>query len=178
MDPQIIPLYYLSSLAGLVMVVGGIWLLYKQKIYIDRESKKITAIETPIGKFKTNVPALALFVLGFFPLVYPIVKSAGFTEEIIIRGTVHATTFPVQVYAVIKSDSILQNRDFSLQLPIFKQVSDEYKILYIAGNIIVEDQADLGKSQHGELKLPPKELLPSRPASFEPDVVPTPPEFQ
>jgi hypothetical protein len=98
MDPKIIPLYYLSSLAGLIMVAGGIWLLYKQKIYIDKESNQVTEIETPLGKFKTNVPALVLFALGFVPLIYPIVQSSGFAEEVRIMGNVKAGTFPVQVY--------------------------------------------------------------------------------
>jgi hypothetical protein len=174
MDPKIIPLYYLSSFAGLLMVAGGIWLLYKEKIYIDRESKEITEIETPIGKFKTNAPALALFVLGFIPLIYPIWNSAGFVQEIMIKGNVKATTFPVQVYAVIKSDSLMQNRAFSLQLP----VNDEYKIIYIAGSVILEDLAEIGQKQNGEILLPPKDITPARPVAYEPSDVPKPPEFQ
>jgi len=178
MDLKIIPLYYLSSFAGLIMVVGGIWLIFKEKIYIDKESKEITEIETPVGKFKTNVPALALFALGFVPLIYPIVKSAGFFDEIIVKGNVKATTFPVQVYAVIKSDSLLQDGGFSLQLPIVENMGGEYKIIYIAGNIVVEDRADLGKRQNGAIQLPPKEIMPSRVTTFEPNVSPKPQEFQ
>ncbi len=49
MDTNVIPLYYLSSFAGLVMVVGGIWLIYKQKICIDSESKQVTEIyQSPV----------------------------------------------------------------------------------------------------------------------------------
>ncbi len=179
MDPRIIPLYYLSSLAGLIMVAGGIWLIYKEKIYIDQESKQVTEIETPIGKFKTNVPALVLFALGFVPLIYPIVKSAGFAEEIRIQGNVKASTFPVQVYAVIKSDSLLQNRDFSLEVPVVEGSDGEYKILYIAGSMVLEDRADLRKTQDGKIQLPDKELLVSAKERFEPAAVaPVPPEFQ
>src|SRR5258708_4651310 len=129
MDPRIVPLYYLSSFAGLVMVIGGIWLLYKEKIYIDRESKQVTEIETPIGKFKTNVPALALFLIGFVPLIYPILKSANFAEEVLIRGNIKASSFPVQIYAVAQSDSVLQNRDFSLKVPVRRTLGEGYKIL-------------------------------------------------
>ncbi|MEA2599876.1 MAG: hypothetical protein QOF89_868 [Acidobacteriota bacterium] len=42
MDTNALPLYYLSSFAGLIMVVGGIWLIYKEKIYIDSESKQVS----------------------------------------------------------------------------------------------------------------------------------------
>jgi hypothetical protein len=73
LDIGFTPLYYLSSFAGLVMVAGGIWLLYKQKIYIDSESKQVIEVELPIGKFKTNLPVLVLFALGFVPLIYPLV---------------------------------------------------------------------------------------------------------
>ena len=159
MDSRIIPLYYLSSLAGLVMVVGGIWLLYKQKIYIDSESKQITEIETPIGKFRTNIPALILFALGFIPLIYPIIKSAEMTEQVNIKGKIISNQYPVQVYAVIKSDSVLENRDFSLQVPVLKNLSNEYKIIYLVGNMVLEDRADLAKQKNGEIFLPGKEKI-------------------
>ncbi len=178
MDPRIVPLYYLSSLAGLVMVLGGIWLLYKEKIYIDRESKQVTEIETPVGKFKTNVPALALFALGFFPLIYPLVKSATFVEEVRLKGSVTSSRFPVTIYAVIRSDSLLQGSDFSLQLPRLAGVGEEYKIIYVVGNAIFEDRADLSKRTNGEVLLPAKDISLGRTAEFVPDLTPVPPDFR
>ena len=35
MEPSLVPIYYLSSLVGLVMVAGGSWLIHREKIYID-----------------------------------------------------------------------------------------------------------------------------------------------
>ena len=177
MDPRIVPLYYLSSLAGFIMVAGGIWMLYKQKIYIDRASKKVTEISTPIGTFRTNIPALALFALGFFPLVYPIVKSAGFAEEILIRGNVRASAFPVQVYAVVQSDSLLQNRDFALKVPVLRELGQEYKILYVCGSLVCEDRAELQSRTNEAIHLLPKELSPASVAEYETDLPPVPPEF-
>jgi hypothetical protein len=177
MDPKFVPLYYLSSLAGLIMVAGGVWLLYKQKIYIDKESNQVTEIETPLGKFKTNIPALVLFALGFVPLIYPIVQSSGFAEEVRIVGNVKASTFPVQVYAVIKSDSLLENRDFSLPVPVPKGGSEEYKIIYVAGNIILEDRVDLTKKQNEELHLQAKEIFPAAVKSYQPAISPKPAGF-
>jgi hypothetical protein len=60
MDARI-ALYYMCSTAGLVMIGGGIWLNYKQKIYIDREWKRPVEINTPRGNFKSNYPALVVF---------------------------------------------------------------------------------------------------------------------
>ncbi|MEW6086955.1 MAG: hypothetical protein AB1498_01455 [bacterium] len=177
MDPRVIPLYYLSSFAGLIMVAGGIWLLYKQKIYIDRESKEVTEIETPIGKFKTNIPALILFALGFVPLIYPIIKSSEITEQVSIKGMVKANEYPVQVYAVIKSDSIMENRDFSLQVPVLKNITDEYKVIYLVGNMVFEDRADLKNQKNGEIVLPGKEIQSAVAANFKTKLQPVPEEF-
>ena len=63
MDARI-ALYYVVAVAGFVMVVGGMWLIAKQKIYIDRESKQPVEIKLPLGvSVKSNYPALALFAL-------------------------------------------------------------------------------------------------------------------
>ena len=180
MDPsRFIALYYLSSVAGLFMVAGGIWLIYKEKIYIDKESKEVTEIETPIGKFKTNIPALALFILGFIPLIYPLVKSGEITKETTkemkIMGSVKSSTHPVQVYAVIESDSLMQDREFSLWVPTS---SKEYRVIYIARNIVLEDIADPKGKKSEEIKLPGKEILAAGTESFEPDVSSVPQEFR
>src|SRR5215813_1014704 len=87
-EASLVPLLYLCSLAGFSMVVGGIWLIYKEKIYIDRESKQVTEVKTPLGSFKTNIPALVLFALGFVPLIYPIVKSTELASEVKIIGKI------------------------------------------------------------------------------------------
>lgn len=86
------------------MVVVGIWLIYQQKIYIDAESKQVTEIETPIGKFRTNLPALVLFAFGFVPLVYPIVQAKSFAQKLETCGDMEAGAFPVNVYAIVKLD--------------------------------------------------------------------------
>ena len=80
MDPRV-PLLFMIVFAGFVMVAGGMWLLYKQKIVIDKESNQPIEISLPGDlKFKSNYPALALFVLGFFPLVYPLSKLGILTD--------------------------------------------------------------------------------------------------
>ena len=57
MDSRMV-LYLLIAIAGFVMVVGGMWLIYKQKIYIDRESGQPITVELPGNfKFTSNYPA-------------------------------------------------------------------------------------------------------------------------
>jgi hypothetical protein len=169
MDSKIIVLYYVSSMAGLVMVIGGIWLIYKQKIYIDRESKQITEIETPIGKFRTNIPALALFVLGFFPLIYPIYESSSIIrlEKVKVVGKVKASVHPVLVYAVMLSEPLQEDREFSMQLPIMYTKDREYKIIYIAGTTILEDRLDMSQVKDGIVNLREKDIAIPQGQEFE-----------
>jgi len=179
MEYKVMVLYYLSSIAGFIMVAGGIWLIYKQKIYIDRESNQVTEIETPVGKFKTNIPALVLFALGFFPLIYPIVRIERFREEVPIKGSLKADAFPVMIYAVSGSDTLLEAGDYSLQVPLSGGTTSEYKILYVAGNNIVEARANLKKIENGEVVLPAKEISAGGVPSFKPNALPpVPSEFK
>jgi hypothetical protein len=171
-DNSILPLYYLCSVAGFVMVIGGIWLIYKQKIYIDRESKQVTEIDTPIGKFKTNLPALVLFALGFVPLIYPIVAIKEIRKEVRIVGNVKSSIHPVHVYAVTQTDSLLQDRDFRLTVP--SPSSEGYKIIYVAGGIVLEDLANPSSDNGKEIKLSAKEIVA---VSYESNVLPTPKDF-
>ena len=65
--------YYLCMMAGLIMVGGGIWLLAKKKIILDAKTGEVVDFDFPlVGKFKTNIPVLGLFLIGFIPLIYPI----------------------------------------------------------------------------------------------------------
>jgi hypothetical protein len=175
LDSSVLPLYYLSSFAGLVMVVGGIWLLYKEKIYIDSESKQVTEIELPIGKFKTNLPALVLFALGFIPLIYPMAKCSGMLSELRLHGRIDGDAFPVQVYAVVRTDSLNAPGDFSLRVP---ELAD-YKILYVVpGEPVVDYQPDVREARSGELQLKPFTLVASRKERYKPnELQPVPPEF-
>lgn len=182
MDFRILTLYYLSSFAGFIMIAGGIWLLYKQKIYFDKESNQITEIETPIGKFKTNIPALALFIVGFIPLIYPIwqISSLPQIEQVKLIGKVTASDYPVLVYAVIVSESLQNDREFSIQVPVDSK-DREYKIVYIAGggDVIEEERADISKAKDGMLSLKEKDIILRKKQTFEPGVIKdVPPEFR
>lgn len=115
-DPRIW-LYFVSSLTGVIMVIGGIWLIYKEKIYLDAESKQPIEISTPIGGFKNNYPALTLFALGFFPLIYPIytinnLSDYARVETVRIKGLVDAHTYPVLIYASVDQDARTAKGDF------------------------------------------------------------------
>lgn len=177
MDQRIILLYYLCSIAGLVMVVGGIWLIYKEKIIIDKETKQVIEVEIPFfGKIKTNIPALALFIFGFAGLIYPIIQSRGFAQQLRITGDVETDTFPMTIYAIVELDTLQNNRRFSLTVPFLKEVTKEYRVLYLAQNLVEEEFADAQQTQSGEIRLPMKKISAGVAETFEPNPIPPVPD--
>lgn len=176
-DPQIIPLLYLCSFAGLIMVAGGIFLIYKEKIYIDRETKEVTEVETPIGKFKTNAPALVLFVLGFFPLVYPIYMANVASKMVSISGELSSTKYPVNVYAVVESESLLNDGSYRLMVPARNQ-NEKYKLIFYSHNIFLEDIADLKAMESDDIRIGKKNIIvPQKTPTFKKNIIEIPSDF-
>lgn len=175
--PQIIPLLYMCSIAGVIMVAGGIFLIYKEKIYIDKETKKVTEIETPIGKFKTNAPALVLFVLGFFPLVYPIYTAKERGKMVTISGELSSTNYPVNVYAIAESESLLNDGSYKLMVPA-KSENDKYKIIFYSHNIFIEDTADFKGVENDNIRIAKKSItVPQTSPVFKKNIIEVPSEF-
>jgi len=165
------------------MIVGGIWLIYKQKIYIDRETKQVTEIDIPLfGKLKTNVPALVLFALGFVPLLYPISRSQ--TQYVKVHGSVVSSVRPVTVYAVVETQVVENGETFSLPIPLLQSADYTPKVLYVLGasQDVFGDLLDTQQQRKGVIDLREKQISPSsQPAqqsvAFEPDIAPPPAEF-
>lgn len=155
-------LYYAPSIAGLVMVVGGMVLLYKEKIYIDRETSKVIEVETPVGKFKTNIPALVLFVLGFVPMLLPLywAKTAASVRHVKVRGPVISTR-PTTVYAAIRQDALQTSRDFSMNVPVVNDPDNEYLIVYVSGDVVRSQPVDLAAAKNDTIVVEAWELDPS-----------------
>lgn len=155
MENQFILLYYLSSVTGLIMVVGGIFLLYKEKIYIDSQTKEVTALETPVGTFRTNAPALALFLIGFIPLIYPIYQSSKKEDTVTLYGKLieDNSIYPVQAYVVLDSQSFNNKSDYIFNVPAHWD-KGYYKVLYkMKGDNVQEETANLASAQNGQITL-------------------------
>jgi hypothetical protein len=178
MAEQFIWLYYLSSVTGLIMVVGGIFLLYKEKIYIDSQTNEVTSLETPIGKFRTNAPALALFLIGFIPLIYPIYQSSKKEDKVKLQGKVSGSKYPIQVYVVLDSESVNNEREYSFKVPAHAE-QEQYTVLYRMDNIIMEERADLDKVKDGRIEIDALNMQGRiAEASYQPQVDKVPDEFQ
>jgi hypothetical protein len=171
-------LYYICSISGLLMVSGGIWLIAKQKIYVDPVKHEVLAVELPIfGKLKTNVPALALFIIGFIPLIYPIAKSR--TDFIVVhQESVSSNHHPVAVYAVVHAKILQADGELNVSIPVLN--TDDYnpELIYVVGSTTVQEELRLDKAQHGYIELKGKIIedkmnapelspkKPDRPAEF------------
>ena len=133
--------------AGFVMVVGGMWLIYTQKIYIDRESNKPIEVKLPGNfSFTSNYPALALLALGFFPLIYPLHEFKALTQYVLvknvkIRGSVHAPAYPALVYAAEVPAPVVNDGDgFDVSVPVINGTG-EYKVLLVVDGHILDSES-------------------------------------
>jgi hypothetical protein len=181
MDPRLV-LYYVVSAAGFVMVVGGIWLIYKEKIFIDHESKEPIEIQSPLGSFKSNYPALTLFVLGFFPLVYPIYtinNIVGFVhvETVRIKGPVHASSYPVLVYAARAQDAVTSEGDFLVPVPYLDKQENDYKILLVVNGHVIDEARAVRKPNSDAIDINFKPVVVDSP-NFVPTVAPVPAAYK
>jgi len=182
------PLFYLSSFTGLVMVVGSIWLIYKEKIYIDSETKQVTEIQTPLGTFKTNIPAILLFVLGFFFLGFPILKVTEIMHELAttvdITGTVDSNEEPVIAYAVLAEQTLYRAKEFRLTVPSPRPGLRGYTVLVRSGpmtdvhNVTIKGGDRSARTETFQFMKPPDSDQGEVTADFEPDTVDTPGMFR
>jgi hypothetical protein len=165
MDPiNRLILYYVCSAAGFATIIGGIWLVAKQKIYLNAETGAIADFEIPLlGKFKTNIPSLGLFVVGSILVLWPVklIQSMPLVPPTVaVRGSVTSNAHPVLIYAVIRSAVLQQDGTFTIAMPVDMGASYDPKVLYITANTqgIFDDQVELARRKNGSLELLSKRL--------------------
>jgi hypothetical protein len=138
----------------------------------------VTSLETPIGKFRTNAPALALFLIGFIPLIYPIYQSSRKEDKVKLQGKVSGSKYPIQVYVVLDSESVNNAREYSFKVPAHAE-QEQYTVLYRMDNIIMEERADLDKVKDGRIEIDALNMQGRiAEASYQPQVDKVPDEFQ
>jgi hypothetical protein len=174
--------WLMAAAGGLIMIIGGLWLLFKQKIYLNPTTGEQLGTEVEIhgiGRFKTASPALAFFALGFVPLIYAPYQltdvsklkhdladaQARLPEKVPIRGKV--TTQPpsrVDVYAAIRVDVLHRPGEFELTVPYFKEPGESYTLLYIvdSGTIVDDQHVNLRERQDGAVRVPDKKISRSK----------------
>ncbi len=180
-DPRIV-LYFLSSIAGMVMVIGGIWLIYKEKIYIDRESQQPIEIRTPFGGFRNNYPALTLFALGFFPLIYPLYAIKDIQDgrvsvaTVRLSGPVKMKAYPVAIYASAEDYFVERDGSFTVEVPTFGGRARDYKVLLVVNGQVLDTQrvrVDPDTLEQEVAFMPPE----IEESPFQPTLLPVPSDY-
>jgi hypothetical protein len=173
-------LYLMTASAGFVMIAGGMWLVYKEKIYLDRESSKPIEVKLPGNfSFSSNYPALALFALGFFPLVYPFHELPRLVRNVKIKGVVQSNMYPVLVYAAGTPYPLVKTSDgFNIAVPVIKG-DEEYRVLLIVNGHVIDTQTvSATRSEKGdEINVQFKPLV-VEPADYKPEIAPLPADYK
>lgn len=146
------------SLAGLIMVIGSLYLLWKGRIGLDRETKSATKFKLPGGfEVESPVAGLIMFVLGVFMLVIPIHYSPQFCtdlsfhkkvplEMVNLRGKVSTDT-SIEVYAIIDEQKANADQTIALSVPYLADRRYFVKYFNSAGNMVDEENFRLDKDE-------------------------------
>jgi len=175
-------LLYVAQASGLILILGALFLLWKEKIFLDAETKEILFIELPwFGKLRTNAPSFALFVFGLAAIIYPIYLTH--TQYIKVKQHISSDAPPVVIYAVVQERSILNNdEDYELDVPILNTENYEPQLLYFAGSASSNALVDLQTQKQGVIKLDPKIIRlggqVKNPPVVVTEVIPKPNEFK
>ncbi|HEX8650739.1 MAG TPA: hypothetical protein VF708_07850 [Pyrinomonadaceae bacterium] len=142
-------LFILSSVAGIIMVIGSLFLLYKGRIYLDSEGKSVSQVELPLGiKFSTQFPVLVMFLFGAFLLIFPIhyaknicpdlsLHSKVFPQMVTVKGKVISKDVKdrIDVYAIVDEQSNAHD-EVILNVPF--RLNGRYQIMYSTNNRVLD----------------------------------------
>jgi hypothetical protein len=125
-------LYLLCAIAGFILTVGSLLLIWKGRIVVDAEAKQITNVELPFGiKLQTNLPMVLMFLFGGALLAFPIwqatrvehQKVANLKGKIENRGQ-ELKQLSAMAVADEKSNIV---REFVLRVPL---TESQYTVVY------------------------------------------------
>ncbi len=141
--------YFVSSAAGLILVLGCLFLLWKGRIILDTKGENVSSLDLPGGiKFSTQFPVLIMFAFGVILLGYPIYQARNICEDL----SLHKKAFPemvqvtgkivsdepVDVFAVVDEQSNTRNA-LLLNVPFKK--GTRYRVLYSLNNHVLESSS-------------------------------------
>lgn len=146
-------LEHICQLAGLVMIVGSLILIFKQKIYLDAHTKEVMYVELPkIGKLRTNAPVLAVIGLGMVLVIYP-VHLAHTTYLTVEQDFESNLPLTVDAYAVSKQTTIGNDRHLIMLIPNLPDSDYQPHLVLHAGTLFWEESVDTEKARHGRIVL-------------------------
>lgn len=167
-----LPILYVCAFAGLAIVLGSLFLLWRGRIYLDRETKQVVEIELPLGiKVKSSIPVLALILIGGGLLMYSASEASKIGEEVIVKGDLSGSTSRIEVYASVQSLALPSGNKFSLRVPK-PHPNREYQLLYaVNGHLLSYHFFDPSSSDR---VLPPLQITPPPAPKLVGDIQPEP----
>lgn len=138
-----LPILYICAFGGFLIVAASFMLLWKRRIFLDRTTKKVTEIELPGGvKLKTQAPVIVLILIGGGVMMFSVIETVKFGEEVTVDGNVKGGATSIELYASVASQSLPRSGAFSFPLPV-THPSRKYMLLYLVdGNLLHYQLAD------------------------------------
>ena len=121
---------------GVVIVGVGAWLTYRQKVYYNpADNSVMTKVDVPLlGKFRTNIPALALCFLGVVPVYLGYLEMTSRAPMLVpFKGEVtldraDAASIPAITVGITSSAwSTLTTPQGQLSIPVIIKVPDTWQ---------------------------------------------------
>jgi hypothetical protein len=170
-------LEHICQITGIIMIVGSLFLIFKEKVFIDKESKAMYVELPMIGRLRTNAPLLAVIALGLVAVIYPVFRDH--VTYITVHGYIKSNSHPVSVYAVAGQST--SGNDNNLVIAIPKLPSQDYQphLVFRVGNVFDDETIELNKVKNGVFELNGVNLVDSsRVPDLKPIDTPKPAEFQ
>jgi hypothetical protein len=105
----------ISVLAGTLVALITVALLWREKIYVDAATKQITKIDLPFGiKLQTNAPLIAIVFIAAGLILVPVMKHKE-QNMVVLRGHVKTRGESLKVYAIAAQQET--NGDVVLEVP-------------------------------------------------------------
>jgi len=137
------------AFCGLLLIAGGILLLWARRIEFEKDPKSSTVLKLPFGSLTTNQSAIVLFAIGAVLAGYPVLtelrgKEIDSAKGVDILGSVDSEEVPVIVYAVVAEQTMLGDKQFRLTVPPRLRGGPGYELLVMAGKMTDKKIVELG----------------------------------
>ena len=130
-----------SLLGGVVLLIGGLILLFKERHIVDPASKDVVEIEVPwLGKFKMNFPAAIAILAGGLLVGYPLWRGYDSPPKLPVSGKVQIgqgkTISGILVGVLPSSHTTLTQADghYFLNIPKGEKGMTYQAVVYLPNN--------------------------------------------
>jgi hypothetical protein len=147
-------LLIITQIAGMVLLLSTVVLLFFRRIYLDASTKQPIKFTLPvIGEFSTQTPVIALILIAAFMVVYPISRSGP--DLVNLHGHIETGGKHVSAVVVAVPDyefgQDAESDDYSLKIPLLPTPAT-YRVMFIVDKRVIDDQWAIVEKGHIELK--------------------------